>query len=183
MHIETPTPERLVQAGRSIVFGSAIRSVEIVRDGRPQVEQIRVPRIRVEEDPFTRLANRGQLDPENEDVNRWLKEAGEKYRALYHKAGLEPLQGQDPTRGFTASKNGAGLLASEKKCDAYDAWYAANQAIGPHSRRIVDDILLHGAKPEAAAEAVSIYKDKKLRIGICMTFLRLGLADLDRHFA
>lgn len=182
VQFDTPTRERLAQAGRGVVYGSAVRSVEIVRNDLVQVEQIRVPRVRVDEDPFTRLANRGQLAPDNEDVNRWLRTAGERYRALHHAAGRETLQGQDPTKGFSTTARGQSE-GQDRMLDAWSAWFAANEAMALHMRRAVDDVVLYGLKLDEVGGRLSGYTDRACRKAIALTFLRFGLKDLDQHFA
>ena len=116
--IDGPTPERIAQAGPDFELGEAVRSVEITKGGQRQTEQIRTPRARVGEDPFTRMLQRGELDPECEDTNRTLGAAGLRYRRLHETAGRSDIRGQDFSRGFTTSAGPGARL--DRALDALD---------------------------------------------------------------
>ena len=178
--IDGPTPERIAQAGPDFELGEAVRSVEITKGGQRQTEQIRTPRARVGEDPFTRMLQRGELDPECEDTNRTLGAAGLRYRRLHETAGRSDIRGQDFSRGFTTSAGPGARL--DRALDHWTFWDRARTSVAPEMRAALDGIVIEGQKLEAIGSGLSRYADPKRRSVVALTALRFALSALDRHF-
>lgn len=170
-----------MRAGKDAVLGAAKRSVQLERDGVLYAEQIAVPRFRVEDDAFDRLAKRGQLD-QDELMNSALASAGKRFRSAWRKAGLETLQGFDPSKGFTTNRSGGGLLGTERRCDAFDEYSDALDSVYGMFRPILESVLLKGNKLEVAGESLSTYVDKKICSALALTYLRNALKELARHY-
>ena len=179
--IDGPTPERVAQAGADFEIGEAIRSIEITKGSQRQTEQIRTPRARVGEDPFTRMLQRGELDPDCEDTNRTLGAAGMRYRRLHEIAGRSEIRAQDFTKGFTTASGPSAVL--DRSLDAWTGWDRARSSVAPEMRAALDGIVLDGQKLEAIGSGLSRYADPKRRSVVALTALRFALAALDRHFA
>lgn len=179
--IDGPTPERVRQAGADFEIGEAIRSVEVTKGGQRQTEEIRTARVRVGEDPFTRMLQRGELDPDCEDTNRLLGAAGLRYRRLHEIAGRSEIRAQDFTKGFTTA-TGAGARL-DKALDAWTFWDRARSSVAPEMRPALDGVVLEGGKLEAVGAGLSRYADPKRRSVVALTALRFALYALDRHFA
>ena len=178
--IDGPTPERVAQAGLEFEVGTAIRSVEVVKGGQRQVEQIHTPRAAVGSDPLTRLIARGELDREDEDMNRRLGAAALRYRNLSETAGRSEIRAQDFTKGFTTSAGPTERL--DRALDAWTFWDRARASVQPQMRGVLDAVVLEGVKLEDAGAKHARLQDRKRGQTIGLVVLRLALAALDEHF-
>lgn len=166
-------PFRVEKSARVVVIGEGAEA---------RVDTVASKRIRVD-DQFQRLVSRGQLAPNDPDMNRILGAAGFRFRDLNYMAGLETLKAMDPSKGFTTkSSDTGGLFGSELRCERYKEWDAAVSCLSQLAGRAVDQIVVQDRQPVEVGRVVSVYRDEKLAVAVALHELRTGLRQLARHF-
>lgn len=180
VNVAVPTPQRVLHAKGAARVEKIYHSVEVTRDGKPEVEAVATSRVRMSDGAFDRAISRGQLHPDPRR-NMILAAAGRRYRAIWTQAGLEPLQGMDPSK-IRTTRESAGLLGTERKCEAFKEYIAASDAIERRARVVVDAIVLHDRAMLDVGRQVALQNDAKLCTAIAMHKLRSGLTDLAVHF-
>lgn len=119
----TATPERIAHAGEDqYVAATGTRTFK--------------------DEPLQRLASRGKLD-NDQDTNKRLFEAGERYWENYYLANMSPLASFDPTRVFSGGgDSGGGMPLSERQAIARSSHRGAIAAVPARYLKVVDRVVL-----------------------------------------
>ena len=178
---ETPSPERLLRDAGHARVERGITFVDVV-DAAGEITSAAViaHRIRVTTGPLERMGGKGHLDPDP-FRNGALLSAGRRYLSLWSQAGLSPIQGQDPGK-IRSTAVGAGMLGTERKCEAFSAYCAASDAMDFRERLAVDAIVLHDTPIQDVGQKLGRKTDRSSAITIGTYAMRCGLEKLAIHF-
>lgn len=162
---EDATPQRLRMAGSDAAVGA---------DG------VR----RLSDDPLSRLAARGLLWPGDEDRNRLLAEAGERFRTDRHRASLDGPGAMDVGRvGGGAGDPAWSMPLTERMAHWRWRYRQAVQALGgPYLAAVVEAVVCDERSLEDVGRQVSGRPDPKQAQAVAMDRLREGLRVLAVHY-
>lgn len=154
--LETPTPNRALQAGERRLDAAGAYHCETV---------------------LATLANRGVL-AKRPELNRVLFEAGEKYLSHWTLGYRIGVAAQDINREGRAGFTSGGMALAENATHHAEQYRRASQALGPYLSAAVDAIVLNEEPVESVGRRISGYKDRNKAIAVAMDRLREGLSQL-----
>lgn len=126
--------------------------------------------------PLHRLFSRQHLDRHDQERNRSLYEAGERYRAHWYLAGLAPIGAIDYARATGSGEGSAGgMPVSETQAHHRARFRQGVKALGPFLTPVVDGVCLYEREPEDIGYAVSLYEDRKQARAVALDRLVEGL--------
>lgn len=156
----TPTPERIAQAGDVVQTAEAVR----VRDN------------------FERLFVRGQIDPDPE-VAATLYAAGCRYQSDYELSRLAgELGSPDYSRPVVDGGGETRTPIAERAQAARDAIRGAREAMGMRCAKVVDAVVLRGEALESVGLSSTGYRAGKMASAVAKERLNQGLRALAVHY-
>ena len=179
---EGPSVERLLRAGDAARVETFSEVVEVARGEKFEAVAVEFARMRVEDGPLARLRDRGQLDRDDKARNWALALAGEKYRQIYVRSGLDPLHSLDPTREVATAYAPGSMWRSESQVEALQHFRAAREAIPEDFRSALAAIVLEDREIVDVGREIGAYRDAKMAGAVALFILRRGLAALARHY-
>ncbi|MCW2275063.1 hypothetical protein GJ654_10055 [Rhodoblastus acidophilus] len=179
---EGPSVERLLHAGETAHVERFSEVVEVARGDTFEAVAVDFVRLRIDDGPLARLRDRGQLDRDDKARNWALGLAGEKYRHMYFRSGLDPLHSLDPTREVATDYAPGALWRSESQLDALQRFWAARDAIPEDFRSAVAAIVLEDREIVDVGREIGAYRDAKMAGAVALFILRRGLSALARHY-
>jgi len=179
---EGPSVERLLQAGDTARIETFSEVVEVARGDKFEAVAVDFVRMRLDDGPLARLRDRGQLDRDDKGRNLALAMAGEKYRQMYVRSGLDPLHSLDPTREVASAYAPGALWRSESQVEALQHYRAARESIPEDFRSAVAAIVLEDREIVDVGREIGAYRDAKMAGAVALFILRRGLAALARHY-
>ena len=176
-----PTPNRLLQdaGGARIEQSLSFTDVEIA--GEVRSVAVKATRIRISAGPFETLVSRRHLDPSDDDRNRTLASAGRRFVSLWMRAGLSPIQGQDPGK-IRSSASPVGFMGSDQRFEAWSELNAARAVLDRRDRIAVEAIVFHDKPLDWTGRLIGSQNEKKLATSLAIHQLRIGLEKLAIHF-
>jgi hypothetical protein len=177
-----PTPERLVRAQGYANVQQFSEVVEISKGDVFEPVPVDMVRIKVDDDPFSRLCKCGLLAPKDKARNMALSEAGLTYRRYWRNSGLDSIKSIDMTRDVVSGGGAGGLWSTEAQADAFTQFRAAKEAIPRDYRPAVEGIVLIQRNAVDVGREIGGYAAEKQAVAIAMYILRLGLEYLALHF-
>ncbi len=179
---QAPSAERLLQAGGAARVETFSEAVEISRGDKFVTETVDCVRMRLDDGPLARLRDRNQLDRADKARNFALARAGEKYREIFFRAGLDPLRTLDPSREVNSAFSPNGLWRCESQIENLQKFRAAREAIPEDFREPLAAIVLQDREIVDVGREIGAYKDAKMAGAVALFILRRGLAALARHY-
>jgi hypothetical protein len=179
---EGPSVERLLRAGDAARVETFSEVVEVARGDRFEAVAVDFVRMRIDDGPLARLRDRGQLDRDDKARNLALAMAGEKYRQIYVRSGLDPLHSLDPTREVATAYAPGAMWRSESQVEALQHFQAAREAIPEDFRAPLAAIVLEDREIVDVGREIGAYRDAKMAGAVALFILRRGLAALARHY-
>jgi hypothetical protein len=179
---EGPTVERLLRAGDAARVEMFSDVVEVSRGEKFEAVAVEFSRMRLDDGPLARLRDRGQLDRDDKARNWALALAGEKYRQMYIRSGLDPLHSLDPTREVATAYAPGAMWRSESQVEALQHFRAARDAIPEDFRSSLAAIVLEDREIVDVGREIGAYRDAKMAGAVALFILRRGLAALARHY-
>ncbi|WP_298354014.1 hypothetical protein [Rhodoblastus sp.] len=179
---QAPSVERLLRAGGAARVETFSEAVEISRGDKFVTETVDCVRMRLDDGPLARLRDRNQLDRADKARNFALAQAGEKYREIFFRAGLDPLRTLDPSREVNAAFSPNGMWRCESQIENLQKFRAAREAIPQDFREPLAAIVLEDREIVDVGREIGAYKDAKMAGAVALFILRRGLAALARHY-
>ncbi|MBB4198580.1 hypothetical protein CCR94_18780 [Rhodoblastus sphagnicola] len=179
---EGPSVERLMRAGDAARIEKFSEVVEVARGDTFEAVEVDFVRMRLDDGPLARLRDRGQLDRDDKARNLALAMAGEKYRQMYARSGMDPLHSLDPTREVATAYAPGALWRSESQVEALQHFRAARDAIPEDFRAPMAAIVLEDREIVDVGREIGAYRDAKMAGAVALFILRRGLAALARHY-
>jgi hypothetical protein len=179
---EGPNVERLLRAGDAAHVETFSEVVEVARGDKFEAVSVDFVRMRIDDGPLARLRDRGQLDRDDKARNWALAMAGEKYRQMFFRSGLDPLHSLDLTREVAVAFSPGGMWRSESQVEALQHYRDAREAIPEDFREPLAAIVLRDREIVDVGREIGAYKDAKMAGAVALFILRRGLAALARHY-
>jgi len=179
---EGPSVERLVHAGDAAHVEKFSEVAEVARGDTFEAVAVDCVRMRIDDGPLARLRDRGQLDRDDKARNWALALAGETYRSMFFRSGLDPLHSLDPTREVAAAYAPGAMWRSESQLEALQKFWAARDAIPEDFRAPLAAIVLEDREIVDVGREIGAYRDAKMAGAVALFILRRGLFALARHY-
>ena len=178
-----PTPERLARAGQDWKVDEHHDAVveHINSAGRREQVTVKSNHVRIKDAPFDRLVSRCLLAPGNSHRNAILAQAGERYRELWHLAGLGPISAQDMTREGHGSSPWAPFRTEHQLANRI-AYRKAREALQSEHRMVLDEVVLAEQDLATAGRNASGRWQETAAIAVAVDRIACACATLARHF-